>query len=114
PVPVRIISDLAEARRTILRRAPLQDAPTTAEMLDTNQRVWGARIGPAEVVDRILADVEARGDAALRDITEKLDRARLDAFEVRADEVAAAYRSVPSEVVAALRVAAEQVRAFHE
>jgi histidinol dehydrogenase len=113
-VPVRIISDLAEARRTILRRRPLEDAPTTPEMLDTNERVWGARIGPAEVVDRILAEVEARGDAALRDITEKLDRARLEALEAGPGELEAARREVPAEVVAALEIAAEQVRAFHE
>jgi histidinol dehydrogenase len=113
-VPVRIFTDLAEARRTILRRASLQDAPATPEMLDTSERVWGARIGPAEVVDRILADVEARGDAALRDITEKLDLTRLEALEVGPGEVEAARREVPAEVVEALEVAAEQVRAFHE
>jgi histidinol dehydrogenase len=113
-VPVRIFADVEEARRTILRRAPLQDAPTTPEMLDTSERVWGARIGPAEVVDRILADVEARGDAALRDITEKLDRARLTSLEVEPAELEAARRAVPAEVVDALEVAAAQVRAFHE
>src|SRR5262245_55603000 len=72
---VRIISDLDEARRTILRRVPLDDAATTPAMLDRIERLWGARIGPTEVVDRILADVAARGDAALRDMTERVARA---------------------------------------
>jgi histidinol dehydrogenase len=113
-VPLRIITDLDEARRTILRRASPEDVPTTPEMLDTNERVWGERIGPAEVVDRILARVERDGDAAIRDITEQIDGARLEHFEVGRSEVEDAYRAVPDEVVSALRLAAEQVRSFHE
>jgi len=34
-------------------------------MLDTNERIYGARLTPAEAVDRIILDVRGRGDAAL-------------------------------------------------
>src|SRR5204863_9988580 len=42
------------------------------------------------------------------------DGARLDRFEVGRGEIEDAYRVVPGEVVAALRLAGEQVRRFHE
>ena len=113
-MPIRVISDVAEARRTLLRRDALQGAPATPEMLEASERIWGARLGPAEVVDRILAEVEARRDAALRDLTETLDGVRLERLTVEPAETAAARREVPDEVVAALGIAAEQVRAFHE
>ena len=83
-------------------------------MLDLNEKLWGERLTPDHVVARILSDVAARGDDAVRDATEKVDRVRLDRFEVDRDEIKNAYERVPRTVVAALRVAAEQVRQFHE
>ncbi|MEO6300806.1 MAG: histidinol dehydrogenase, partial [Paracoccaceae bacterium] len=39
--------------------------------------------GPvAQMVSKVLADVKARGDAAVRDYSEQFDKVRLDSFEV--------------------------------
>jgi histidinol dehydrogenase len=95
-VPVRLITDLDEARRTILKRTPIQDT------------------GPEEVVEGILADVRARGDAALWELTERLEAGRPAALEVPRAELRRARDRVPAKVVAALELAAEQVQRFHE
>jgi histidinol dehydrogenase len=66
-------------------------------------------------VAAILADVRARGDAALVDYTARFDRLRLDPAGLRigAGEIAAAAASIPAELAAALDLAAVRIEAFH-
>ncbi len=66
-------------------------------------------------VAAILADVRARGDAALIDYTERFDRLRLAPGELRigAAELAAAEAACPAETLAALRLAADRISDFH-
>ena len=73
-----------------------------------------AGIGPVAAVREILADVRSRGDAALRDLTERFDGVRPGDLRVPADEIAAALDRISPDVRAALEMAAERVRAFHE
>ncbi len=68
-------------------------------------------------VDAILADVRRRGDAALLDHTRRFDR--LDAetvadLRVDAAELARARAACSNREIAALELAAERIRAFHE
>jgi histidinol dehydrogenase len=95
-MPVRLITDLDEARRTVLKRDLSPDD------------------GPVDVVDAILADVRARGDVALWELTDRLEQARPPALEIDRAELSRARDRVPREVVAALELAADQVRKFHE
>lgn len=74
-----------------------------------------------EAIDRaaagILADVKARGDAAVLDYTNKFDRlsaARMSALEIPNAELQAALNSLTPERRAALQVAADRVRVYHE
>ena len=108
------MTDLAEARRTVLRRAPLQELEATPEQLDASERLWGERLGPDQVVERILREVRERGDAALWELTRQLEPAAPTALEVDRARIARAYDEVPGQVVEALRLAAAQVRRFHE
>jgi len=62
-------------------------------------------------VTAILADVRARGDAALREYTLQFDH--LDIQEFRITDFKLAYDHVPVNIVTALRLAAERVEAFH-
>jgi len=66
-------------------------------------------------VRAILEDVRRRGDAALFEHAEKLDRVRLDAKTVRVSEaeMASARQSLDPAVSAALALAAERIQAFH-
>jgi histidinol dehydrogenase len=68
-----------------------------------------------EAVARIIEDVVARGDAALIDYTRRFDRVSLTAATLRlgADEIAAGAAAAPADTVAALRLAAERIAAFH-
>src|SRR5881227_2731881 len=54
---IPIFDDIALARRTVLRRVPLDEIEISPAMLDANERIYGARLTPAEAVDRIILDV---------------------------------------------------------
>ena len=65
------------------------------------------------VVDAIIADVRARGDAALRDYARKFDGAELDALEVSQQELDEALAAVGPDFLETLRQAAANIEAFH-
>jgi histidinol dehydrogenase len=66
-------------------------------------------------VAAIIADVRARGDAALCDYTARFDRLSLsaDRLRVTAAEIDAAVATVPAGLAAALDLAATRIEAFH-
>ncbi len=65
------------------------------------------------IVDDIIADVRANGDAALYKYTEKFDKAKLTSLELSAEEIEAAMNAVPKEFLEILKKAAENIRFFH-
>ena len=69
-----------------------------------------------DVVAGIIAEVRARGDAALIDLTRKFDRFDFDAssLPISSNEIAAAKDDCTPETRKALDVAAARIRAFHE
>ncbi|SDI64777.1 histidinol dehydrogenase [Lutimaribacter saemankumensis] len=68
-----------------------------------------------EVVAGIIADVRARGDAALIELTAKFDRLDLtpDTLRFSEAEVDALIAQVPAHEREALELAAERIRAYH-
>jgi histidinol dehydrogenase len=91
-------SSLDEARRTAVLRRPAQRE--AASLLE--------RAG------RIVSDVRERGDAALVEYTERLDKVRLASFAVTEDEFRAAEAALTAVQLAALRRAIGTVTRFHE
>jgi histidinol dehydrogenase len=67
-----------------------------------------------ERAGRIVSEVRERGDAALREYTERLDKVRLESFAVGGEEFAAAEAALTDEQRAALRRAIDTVTRFHE
>ena len=67
------------------------------------------------VVADILAGVKARGDAAVVEYTKRFDRLDLTpkTMRISATEIAAAAASCSAETVAALRLAAGRIEAYH-
>jgi histidinol dehydrogenase len=68
-------------------------------------------------VSRIIADVRARGDAALLELTEKFDGVHATTvaeLEISPAEMQRAFESLPDVQRAALRTAAARIRAYHE
>lgn len=68
----------------------------------------------SETVAAILRDVAKRGDDALFAYAKKFDRVELTNLEVAAAELDAAYAAIPAPLLAAMRAAAENIRAFHQ
>ncbi|WP_292291652.1 histidinol dehydrogenase [Marivita sp.] len=68
-----------------------------------------------DVVAGIIADVRARGDAAVLDLTAKFDRLELTAAQLRVSEaeIDAEIAKVPEAERIALETAAERIRAYH-
>lgn len=66
-------------------------------------------------VTQIIADVQARGDQALIDLTAKFDRITLtpETLRIKADEIAQAVDEVSAEDKAALELAATRIQAYH-
>jgi len=69
---------------------------------------------PIEDVRAILAEVRARGDDALRELTKRFDRADVDVLRVPPAEVQAALAEIAPDVRAALTVAHANITAYHE
>jgi len=78
------------------------------------KRETEAEVG--DVVAGVIADVRERGDAALRDYTKKFDRFDLEADGMRigAEEVDRLRAQCDADTLAALEVAANRIRVFHE
>jgi histidinol dehydrogenase len=68
-----------------------------------------------EAVAAIIADVRARGDAALLDLTARFDRLPLTADRLRIgeEEIDALAAGVPDDQREALHTAADRIRAYH-
>jgi histidinol dehydrogenase len=64
-------------------------------------------------VERIIAEVRANGDAALRELSARYDRCMLDSIEVTEAEFKAAETRLAPELKTAIREAAERIEAFH-
>ncbi len=83
-------------------------------------RLLAAKREVSEDVDiaaaAIIADVVARGDEALIDLSHRFDRVdlRTRGLRVAADEIAAAAGAVAPDTLAALRLARDRIVAFHE
>ncbi|WP_419909543.1 histidinol dehydrogenase [Hoeflea sp.] len=69
----------------------------------------------ADVVAKIIADVQARGDAALIDYTKKFDRVDLGqaGMAVTAAEIDAAMDKVDAETLDALKLAHDRIQSHH-
>ncbi|MCC6436562.1 MAG: histidinol dehydrogenase [Acidimicrobiales bacterium] len=67
---------------------------------------------PIAAVREILAAVEARGDAAVREYTERFDRVQLDELRVPPAALQAALERIDPTVRSALEAAAEEIEAF--
>ena len=68
-------------------------------------------------VQSILADVKARGDAAVLEYTAKFDgvkAASTNDLRVSSNDIASAFENIPAATRAALEAAAARVRAYHE
>ncbi|HYC98992.1 histidinol dehydrogenase [Brevundimonas sp.] len=88
------------------------DAAGRREALARPARRTEARV--SDVVREIFDDVQARGGAAVTDWSLKLDGAAPRRVAITPEVVAAARAALPPSATHALRIAAENVRIFHQ
>lgn len=67
-----------------------------------------------DVVERSLADIEARGDAAVRDLAERFDKFTPPSFRLSAEEIEALIAEVSPRDMEDIKFAQAQVRGFAE
>ncbi|MCX8023830.1 MAG: histidinol dehydrogenase, partial [Thermanaerothrix sp.] len=107
------IYDPETARKTLLQRQPpdVQDVPVAVR--ERIQALFGEPLTPAQAVARILADVRAGGDAALRRWSQKLDGWAVADFRLPPAALQTALADLSSDLREALLDAAERIEAFH-
>jgi len=110
---IRIYENLEEASVILNRRqmTTVEDVPDV--VLDGIKRVFGEALTPEAAVARLLADVRAHGDAALREWTMHIDGVTLDAPEVSPSAWETAYQALDPDLRTALEISAERIRDFH-
>jgi histidinol dehydrogenase len=95
----------------VLRRLDLRGAGL--DLRDRLPRPSQARDEPLAAVQEIIADVRARGDAALRELTQRFDGVMLDELRVPPGELDAARRRISTDLLLALETAHESIREYH-
>jgi histidinol dehydrogenase len=108
------IYDVETASRTILRRQGWQEAEYPEKTMKRTAELFGEGITPPQAVAMILASVRKDGDDALQRWSAVLDGARAESFEISGEALEQAYNAMPAALQAAMMVAAERIRRFHE
>ena len=110
---IRVYESPEEASGILNRREMLTVDDVPDVVLASIERVFGEPLTPEAAVARLLADVRARGDAALREWTRRIDGVALDAPEVPKSEWKTAYDALDADLRAALETSARRVCDFH-
>ena len=111
---MRIIEGAALARATILRRQQTSRTELGPAGRARTAAVFGAELSAVEAVQRIIDDVRAEGDAAVRRYCEAFDGVPYGRLEVPRAEVEAAPGAIEPSLRRALEYAAARVRRYHE
>ncbi|MFC2002093.1 histidinol dehydrogenase [Chloroflexota bacterium] len=109
---MEIIEGFELAKSVLTRQIPTESYPVSPAIRQGLKKMFGTD-DPEQAVRRIADEVRQRGDAALIDLTFKIDGIKLISLEVSKKQIASAYREIGEELVAALKLAAERIRSFH-
>jgi histidinol dehydrogenase len=91
--------------------------PISGLTAEESARLFNRSAGLSDVmapVISILNDVRENGDAAIRKYTEQFDRAKINEIEVSHREIHEALFSLDKNLLAHIKKAASNIRAFHE
>jgi len=99
--------------KSILTRQPLAELYSVSPAVKQRLKKMFDTEDPEQAVRQIISDVRLRGDAALIDYTVKIDGVNLTSLEISKKQISSACREVSSELVSALKLAAERIGHFH-
>ena len=109
---MRVVKGFASAKSALSRPVPMESYPLSPAVKRGLREKFGTD-DPEQAVRQIVNQVRERGDAALLDLTLKIDGIRLTSLEVSKEQIASAYREVDEALVSALKLAAERIGSFH-
>ncbi len=109
---MRIIEGFQSAKSMLARQTLAELYTVSVELRQRIEELF-ATDDPEQAVNLIINEVCDKGDAALFDFTLKIDGIRLSSLEISNQQIASACREVDSEIVSALKLAAERIRSFH-
>lgn len=108
---MRIIRGI-EYAAALLERSSVETVASVA-LKQRIVEIFGEELTLEQTVTRIINEVRLHGDRALRDYCKKIDGATIENVKVTAEEIEGAYQGFDAELLGALRIAAERIRAFH-
>jgi sulfopropanediol 3-dehydrogenase len=85
----------------------LKKGPTEEQVAEVDRKV-------RQTVEKIIDDVGHRGDAAVRELSVRLDRWEPTSFRLSSGEIDALIASLPAQVVEDIKFAQAQIRRFAE
>ena len=85
----------------------LKTGITSAERRETEEKVRA-------IVERILLEIEQKGDAAVRELSEKFDDWSPESFRLSEGEIQSCLDQVPDQAISDIEFAQEQIRNFAE
>lgn len=97
-----------EVERLLTKKA-FDVVELSPKVREANKRIFGEDLSAIEIVRRIVSDVRSRGDEAVIDWTYRIDGVELDNFAVELGDV-----QIDSAVMKSLRVAADNIRRYHQ
>ena len=113
---LRIVEGAEAARSSVLRRdryGGWLDPPLPDAVRVSIRETFGEDLGAAQVVARIIEDVRSQGDDAVTRYSQRFDRSTYTTLEVSREEIDSAFAEVPTDLLAALELAADRVRSYH-
>jgi len=113
-VELKLIKGVDGAEEILTRLDPLDFSGLPESVLAQTRRIFGEGVTPEESVFRILRDVRASGDAAVRHYAKMLDDIDLQDFLVSPAQMDEARAAVSDDLRSSLELAAQRVKEFHE
>ena len=103
------IYNVGEASASILLRETALEPQVPEAVQAGIRRVFGQDLSPKTVVARLLADVQERGDDALREWSARIDGAMLKTLVIDEKQIQTAVSRIPPDLTEALELAADLV-----
>lgn len=106
--------DAAEELQRLCRQLGLQADIVSPRSRELTERVFGAALTPAQVVERICSDVKQRGAEAVFHYTEQFDKVRLtpETLRVSQAEIDAAHAQADTSFLATVRRVRNNLMSF--
>ncbi|MCY4449671.1 MAG: histidinol dehydrogenase [Chloroflexi bacterium] len=111
---MRVLRGIDAGLAALTRRPGYEEPELTPASAARTEALFGGPLTASQAVERIVADVRAQGDTAIKDYAHRIDGAELDALEVPRSAWEDAAHGIGPELQDALMIAAGRIRAYHE